>query len=115
MANTPEGKVKDKIKAVLKGYHAYYHMPVQNGMGSPTLDFTGCYYGHFFGIEAKAPGKVPTKRQELTIKSMTDAGAVVFVIDGDMHMLDAWCKTIKCKYEGDGVQNHPLEGLNHDK
>ncbi len=57
MANTPEGKVKDKIKKMLKEHGAYFHMPVQNGMGAPTLDFVGCYCSHYFAIEAKAPGK----------------------------------------------------------
>lgn len=110
MANTPEGKVKDKVKGILKGYGAYYHMPVQNGMGAPTLDFIGCYYGHFFSIETKAPGKSPTPRQELTIKDMTHAGAAVFVIDGDIKGLDAWLKTVKTLYHPDGITGDQQAG-----
>lgn len=82
MATTPEGKVKDAIKRVLKESEAYYHMPVQNGMGKPSLDFVGCYYGLYFAIEAKAPGKKPTERQQETIQMITKAGGIVFVIDG---------------------------------
>lgn len=82
MANTPEGKVKDKIKALCKKYApgVYYHMPVQNGMGKPTLDFILCAYGHFIGVEAKAPGKSPTPRQALTMNEMTAAGGYVAVV-----------------------------------
>jgi hypothetical protein len=82
---TPEGKVKALTKRLFKelqreGYPLYYHMPVQNGMGAPTLDFVGCANGAFFAIETKAPGKNPTARQESTIKAMRDAGAEVFVV-----------------------------------
>lgn len=82
MALTPEGKVKVKISAMLKAAGAYYHMTVQNGMGAPSLDYVGCYKGRFFAIEAKAPGKKPTPRQEGTIKTIRAAEGVVFVIDG---------------------------------
>lgn len=89
---TPEGKVKDQTKRMLKRYSAYYHMPVQNGMGSPTLDFIGCHQGRYFGIEAKAPGKLPTERQKMTMLQITDAGGTVFVISEDRHLqqLEQW-------------------------
>lgn len=87
---TPEGKVKEKVKRVLKAHDAYYHMPVQNGMGSPTLDFVGCHVGRYFAIETKAPGKKPTPRQELTIDQIRQAGGKVFVIDGDTSELEEW-------------------------
>lgn len=88
---TPEGKVKDAIKKVLKKHGAYYHMPVQNGMGEPTLDFVGCLSGWFIGIEAKTIGKKPTLRQEITIARMRAAGGNVFVVDGpeSLAVLDA--------------------------
>jgi len=87
MAKGPEAKVKDKIKAAFRhlqheGYEIYYHMPVQNGMGAPTLDFIGCFRGQFFAIETKAPGKKPTDRQLTTIADMEAAGAKTFVYDG---------------------------------
>jgi len=97
MARTPEGIVKDKVKKLLDVYREptmnsagqvfrnglYAHWPVQNGMGMPTLDCIVCYYGHYIAIETKAPGKHPTPRQQTTIKQMEDAGAIIFVIDGD--------------------------------
>jgi len=96
MANTSEGKVKLQVKRALKmlqdrGYPVYYHMPVQNGMGKPTLDFIGCIKGQFFAIETKAPGKKPTERQEGTIADMRKAGANVFVYDGsNPEVLAGW-------------------------
>ena len=96
MANTPEGKVKASIKRALKtlqdkGVPLYYHMPVQNGMGKPTLDFIGCINGEFFAIETKAPGKKPTERQQSTIDEMCRAGAHVMVYDGtNPEVLAGW-------------------------
>jgi len=78
---TPEGKVKDKVKKVLKAFDAYWHCPVQNGLGAPSLDFIGCYKGLFYAIETKAGNKQPTPRQESTIAEMRKSGAKVFVIN----------------------------------
>lgn len=92
---TPEGKVKKRIKELLVEYGAYSFMPVQNGMGAPTLDFLGMHKGVGFGIEAKAPGKKPTARQEGTIAAMEKAGGKTFVIDGEAgyNELENWLKT----------------------
>lgn len=76
---TPEGKVKKEIKAYLDSIGAYYFMPVQSGYGMKTLDFLCCSHGWFIAIEAKAPGKEPTKFQELTIAELQKAGAIVVV------------------------------------
>jgi hypothetical protein len=92
MAQTPEGRIKKKVSALLQSVQGcYYHMPVQNGMGRPTLDYIGCCGGRFFAIETKAPGKKPTTRQLTTIADMAAAGATVFVIDSeDLQELHAW-------------------------
>lgn len=84
---TPEGKVKAKVKKVLATHGAYYHMPVQNGMGKPSLDFVGCHQGRFFGIETKAGNKAMTPRQETTAAEMQSAGGMVFLIN-DVQGLD---------------------------
>jgi hypothetical protein len=88
--STPEGKVKDKIKTLLKKHGAYWHMPVQNGMGKPALDFHVCHRGRYVSVEAKAPGKQPTPRQRQTIDEIIKAGGVVFIIDGDTTQLEQW-------------------------
>ena len=84
--STPEGKVKDKVKAVFKRLGVYYHMPVQNGMGEPTLDFVACVNGYFFAVETKAPGKKPTPRQLVTMSKMAKSGAFVFVVSNDAEL-----------------------------
>ncbi len=95
MAGTPEGKVKESLKAVLKAVRAYYHMPVQNGMGSPSLDFHTCIpvlitpemvgttVGLYVGIETKAPGKHPTLRQIRTMEEIRAASGIALLIDGN--------------------------------
>lgn len=91
---TPEARVKMHIKALLKCRGVYSHMPVQNGMGNPTLDFNGCYTGLYFAIEAKAPGKKPTPRQINTMRDIALAGGSVFLIDDpegtDFDILRKW-------------------------
>lgn len=79
--STPESKVKDRVKKLLREYGAYWHCPMQNGMGAPSLDFVCCLRGRFFAIETKAGNKQPTPRQELTIADMQKAGAKVFVVN----------------------------------
>lgn len=78
---TPEGKIKQKVKALLLKYGAYYHMPVQNGMGAPSLDFVGCHNGRFFGIETKPGKKQPTPRQTQTMANMSAAGGMVLLVN----------------------------------
>ena len=90
---TPEGRVKAKIKRILNRADAYYFMPVQTGYGLPTLDFLCFHRGRGLAIEAKAPGKKPTKRQEAIIHDIQLSGAKVLVIDGDQRTyakLEEW-------------------------
>lgn len=87
---TPEGRVKDAVKKVLKKFGVYWHMPVQNGMGAPSLDFICCVKGKYFAVETKAPGKKPTPRQELTIEQIQRSGGKCFVVDGDVSLLEQW-------------------------
>jgi hypothetical protein len=92
---TPEGKVKARVKTLLKKHGAYQHWPVLNGMGAPTLDTIGCSRGRFFAVETKAGSKQPTPRQELTIRDMQAAGAAVFVVNdaGGLAELELWLLT----------------------
>ncbi len=92
MAQTKEGKVKERVKRVLTKFGAYWHMPVMNGLGAPSLDFVGCYERLYFAIETKAPGGKPTPRQLNTIAEIERAGGKVFVIDGDTGALEDWLK-----------------------
>lgn len=81
---TPEGKIKAKAnRALARIPNLYRFMPVQMGLGAPALDYYGCAGGWFFAIETKRKGKKLTARQELTKKTIEDAGGVVFVVDDD--------------------------------
>lgn len=90
MSKTPEGKVKDDVKALLKSFGAYWFMPVQMGYGAAGVDFYVCHQGYFAGVETKAPGKKPTPRQQFVMREIEKAGGVTFVIDGDLSELEAW-------------------------
>lgn len=89
---TPEGKVKDAVKAFLKERGAYFFMPVQTGYGSPCLDFIGFYKGKGFAIETKRKGGRITPRQKYTADEMVRAGAAVWVVDdsADLKYLELW-------------------------
>lgn len=96
MKRTKEGRVKDQINDILKAYapHVWYRMPVQNGMGQPTLDYYGCVNGMFFLIEAKADWDKLTARQQQTEREAQAAGGKVFQIraenDPMLNELDHW-------------------------
>ena len=79
---TPEVKVKQKVKAVLKNLGAYYVMPVTGGYGnSGAPDFLVCYKGRFIGIECKAGRNKPTALQEKNLREIEDAGGSALVIN----------------------------------
>ena len=91
MANTPEGKVKDAVKALLKERHAWYFMPVSNGMGVVGIpDIICCYRGLFIAIEAKAPGKLhtTTPNQKRVISAINTSGGMAVVVDDVSAVVD---------------------------
>lgn len=91
---TPEGKVKLVVGKALLSAGAYKHMPVQNGMGAPALDYHVCHRGIYAAIETKALGKPLTVRQVRTMKEVKAAGGALFVIDDtkgdDIAQLQGW-------------------------
>jgi len=116
--STPEGKVKDSIKAVLAQYKIYpaskagsgpggtgfpedaqgwYTMPVKNAFGvSGIPDFHGHYRGVFWAVEAKAKGEAPTGFQRLQIDAISCSGGAVFVVDGPetLKVFEEWLEEI---------------------
>lgn len=79
---TPERKVKDKVKKVLKELGAYYAMPATGGYGSSGVpDFLVCYRGQFFGLECKANGGKTTALQEKNLEDIRKNGGVAFVVN----------------------------------
>jgi hypothetical protein len=82
MAQTPEVKVKAKVKKVLDSYGAYYFMPI----GGPYTragvpDIVGSYRGKFFAIECKAGKGKPTALQFKEMIAINDSGARAIVVN----------------------------------
>jgi Holliday junction resolvase len=81
---TPEGKVKAKVKAILKEYGAYTITPFTAGYGaSGAPDLIVCYKGKFIGIECKAGKNRPTALQTHHLSDITDCGGYSLVIRPD--------------------------------
>lgn len=104
MALTPEGKVKQAVKRILKDRGIWYFMPQNIGMGSSGVpDFICCVAlttsklaGKFLAIETKAPGKRgnTTALQDIQIAAIQKAGGWAIVVDDPATLeefLDAYC------------------------
>ena len=82
MARTPEGKVKDKVVAILKREGVYYFFPATHGMGrSGVPDIICCVAGRFLAIECKAGSGKTTALQDREIDAIRTAGGWVIVIN----------------------------------
>jgi Holliday junction resolvase len=104
MAGTPESKVKDAIKKLLKDRGIYYYMPVSNGMGRVGApDIIACADGLFLGIECKAPGKrnntTPNQRRELDW--IRQANGIAIVVDDVQQVIEVLDDRLQ-KEEGAG-------------
>jgi Holliday junction resolvase len=81
MAQTPEGKVKDKVRKLLKELEVYYFMPPTGGFGkSGVPDFICCTDGLFLAIECKAGANMPTPLQNREIDLIRAAGGTAMVV-----------------------------------
>lgn len=92
MPATKESKVKAKIRAILKQYRAYYHMPHMNGMGSSGVpDLAVCHAGRYLAIEAKAGDNDPTELQWVRLTEIQKSGGSTMVInETNLHVLMSW-------------------------
>jgi len=82
MSQTPEAKVKAKIKAILKEHNIYYAMPMGTGYGNSGVpDFLCCVHGYFIAIEAKAGKGTTTALQEKNLTNVRNSGGVALVIN----------------------------------
>ena len=82
MAATPEAKVKDKIKKILKANNIYYAMPIGTGYGSSGVpDFLCCVNGNFLAIEAKAGKGQATALQLKNLQAINLAGGYTCIIN----------------------------------
>lgn len=88
MVETPEGRVKRKVKDILKsfGTDVYYFMPAMGSFGkSGVPDIVACVYGAFVGIEVKADKRKnpPTELQKKNLAEIETAHGVSLVIDAN--------------------------------
>lgn len=77
---TPEGKIKALIAKVLAKHKCWSFMPVPTGFQAKSIDYLVCCKGWFIAIEAKAPGKTATQRQDYVLKLIREAGGLTYVI-----------------------------------
>jgi Holliday junction resolvase len=89
---TPEKKVKNEVAKLLIQHHAWYFMPVSNGMGRHGIpDFICCVKGKFFAVECKAGAGVTTALQARELARILDAGGTAFVInEKNLDVLEAY-------------------------
>lgn len=81
---TPEGRVKEDVKKILKKHNIWYFMPAANGFGKVGVpDFICCWNGKFLAVETKAPGKLSnlTPNQQNRIDEIRSARGWALVID----------------------------------
>lgn len=81
---TPEGKIKDAVKKMLKKYapKVWYFMPVSLGMGKHGIpDIIICCKGEFLAVETKAPDKDPTALQHRCMTEILEAEGNVWVVN----------------------------------
>ena len=85
MADTPEAKVKKKIRAMLVEHGALFFSPVTGGYGvSGVSDIIALHNGTFIAIEAKADAtKKPTELQKKFLGQVRANGGIALVIHKD--------------------------------
>lgn len=82
MAQTPEGKVKAKVKQTLDAMGIWHFSPFQAGMGRAGIpDIIACYEGKFVAFECKAGRGKTTALQEREINAIRTAKGLAFVIN----------------------------------
>ena len=99
MAQTPEAKVKEKIKKILKEHDVYFAMPMGTGYGNSGVpDFLCCINGQFMAIEAKACKGIPTALQEKNMRDIEKAGGRTLVVNEqalELKVLEAVLENMK--------------------
>jgi len=97
VAQTPEAKVKAKIKLILKEYGIYYAMPIGTGYGTSGVpDFLCCVAGRFVAVEAKAGKGTTTALQVKNLREIEAAGGITFVInETNLDTLRGYIKLLK--------------------
>lgn len=82
MAQTPEGKIKERVRKVLKFVGAQFFMPSASIYGKAGAhDFICCLHGLYVSVEAKATKRdKPTDLQIEFAKEVTKAGGRTYLV-----------------------------------
>jgi Holliday junction resolvase len=81
---TPEKRVKDKVRKLLKEHGVYNFMPATHGYGrSGVPDIIACINGKFLAIETKAGKGTTTALQKRELDLIRKSGGVAMVINED--------------------------------
>lgn len=96
MPQTPEGKVKARVRAKLKEIGSYWFTPATGGYGkSGVPDIVACINGKFVGIECKAGDNKPTILQEKNLAEIRANGGIALVIhENNLDELDYYFKSL---------------------
>lgn len=88
--STPEGRIKAKLRDMLKRNGIWYFCPANNGMGKSGIpDFVCIVDGLFVGIECKAdPTKKPTELQNKRAEEILTAGGEWYLVNSPESILE---------------------------
>lgn len=91
---TPEAKVKNKIRSILKKYNVYFFMPRGTALGRNGVpDIICCINGCFVGIECKAGKNKATALQLYEQQQIKDNKGIAIVVNEDnIDEVEAICK-----------------------
>jgi Holliday junction resolvase len=82
MSQTPEQRVKSKVRDLLRAVGAWYTTPIAGPYSRAGVpDFLACHAGRFIGIECKAGRGKTTPLQEKELAAIRKTGGVTFVIN----------------------------------
>lgn len=92
---TPEGKVKERVKKLLKENDVFFFMPKGSTYGTQGIpDIICCIRGLFIGIETKAGHGVPTAMQKEQMHRIIENGGYTFCInERNFDELREWIET----------------------
>lgn len=80
---TPEGKVKARVKLLLKKFkpHVWYFMPVSMGAGQRGIpDFIICANSTFVAVECKSDDGKLTPLQQMQLSNIYSAGGYTMTV-----------------------------------
>lgn len=112
---TPEGKVKERVKSILRRLDIYWFCPRGTAMGRSGIpDFVCCYKGAFVGIETKAGSNKPTALQVRELELIRKASGFSFVVNED-NLKDLEPLLIRIGEEMDRVTKLAEEDAQHKR